>query len=364
MKRTLPILLAAACLLSGCGLMQELRVREEISEEISEPRLDYPQPNVPPTRSPQMPSDFPTFEDVNDDEILSRLQSDPHNAPYIESYYIPAAGEDYTLAFIEDGETLAQCLERYAVNETPELLAGDSLTDAFRIGRETFVVPKYFRMSGNGYAYYDGGLDEESVLANFDLLAHDKRILYRRYRDDPEIKCIAYDFYAVEDHGDGTAAFGGYCYLIDREDHLVSTVPEWHQMRYVPIPAQEISGNTLTDQEIADMEAVNSQIKELLDSTEWQEPMQEVPEESLTNQDIEDMAAVDAKVGALLDSTEWRQSDTQARRELVILLLESLSQEGLIEYTAPSEDEDVISFSYACGVWGGIKLTDFDERMN
>lgn len=360
MKRTLPILLAAACLLSGCGLAQEQRVREEISVESSEPRLVDPQPYVPPTQSPQMPSDFPTFEDVSDDEILSRLQSDPHNAPYIEGYYIPAAGEDYTLVFLEYGETLAQCLERYAVNEMPELLAGDSLTDAFRIGRETYVVPEYFRMSGNGYAYYDGGLDEESVLTNFDLLAHDKRILYRRYRDDPEIKCIAYDFYAVEDYGDGTAAFGWYCYLIDREDHLVSTVPEWHQMRYVPIPAQEVSGNTLSDQEIADMEAVNSQIKEVLDSTEWQE----VTEESLTNQELEDMEAVDIKVGALLDSAEWRQSDTQARRELVICLLESLAQEGLIEYTAPSEDEDVIRFSYACGVWGGIKLTDFDEFMN
>lgn len=364
MKRTLPILFAAVCLLSGCGLSQELHVQEEIPEVISEPRLDDPQPNVPPTQAPQMSSDFPAFEDVSDDEILSRLQSDPHNAPYIEGYYIPAAGEDYTLAFLEDGGTLAQCLERYAVNETPELLAGDSLTDAFRSGRETYVVPKYFRMSGNGYAYYDGGLDEESVLANFDLLAHDKRILYRRYRDDPEIKCIAYDFYAVEDYGDGTAAFGWYCYLIDRADHLVSTVPEWHQMRYVPIPAQEVSGNTLSDQEIADMEAVNSQIKEVINSTEWQEPVQEVTEASLTAQDIEDMEAVDVKVGALLDSAEWRKSDTQARRELVLCLLESLAQEGLIEYTAPSEDEDVIRFSYACGVWGGIKLTDFDEFRN
>ncbi|MBR3629252.1 MAG: hypothetical protein IKN55_02120, partial [Oscillospiraceae bacterium] len=120
------------------------------------------------------------------------------------------------------------------------------------------AVPKLLQKDDNDWMWYTGAMEEAPVLATFDLLTHDQKLLYRWYRDDPESKVLCYDYIAVKDNGDGTAELGYYCYLIDRERH--DAFPEWNLARTISLqgkepeaPAQEAIydiGLTLDKQEL------------------------------------------------------------------------------------------------------------------
>ena len=233
MKRIFSILSALLLLLTGCGQVTELPAAQP-EQAFTE---DTGTSAVPPDAQVQAHcSEFPDFYSITDDEAIKRLQNGMRNDEVIADYTVPPAGSDFRVELVPDGMTaeayFAQLFPDTAIPED----TGDSLAAVYPTGDEKIVMPRHFRLSGNGYAYYDGGLDAESVLQNFDLLMNGQRMLYRRYQDDPEIKCIAYDFYAVSDNGDGTATLGWYSCLIDREDHLVNTIPEWNCTHIIELP--------------------------------------------------------------------------------------------------------------------------------
>ena len=199
MKRILPVLTLctlSAVMLTGCGPFSENERLYQINPaddvKLTEPYEIIPNETETAERTTEPPAGVNVvprdFDSITDQEVMERLRSQRSNADYIP---------DWTYSGNCDLQN--------------------------------------FREAGNDYAYYDGGLDEASVLENFDILANDQKLLARWFVDDPEIKCIAYDFYAVEDNGDGTAELGWYCYLIDREDHMVHLVPEWNQKRTISL---------------------------------------------------------------------------------------------------------------------------------
>ena len=292
-QHLIPVLLSAV-LLTGCGPESERLYQVDPADYISKTDNDL---NATATAVPEpedtgltrMDEEPVGFDDITDEQALERLYSTGSNADYIEDYHTESA------------------------NTPPE-----------------------FREAGNGYYYYDLEMTEESVLATFDALTQDTRLLARWFVDDPEIKCIAYDFYAVKDNGDGTAELGWYCYLIDRDDHMFSIQPEWNQKRTIMLTDAPVP--TLT-------EAVT-------------EP------ETLSDAEIEGMAAVDKAVSELTDSDNWKQANVDTRRELVVMLLNKLADDGLITKNSIYADEDLVSFEYTGGARGGIKLTPFDPMMN
>ena len=236
MKRIMPVLAAMACILTGCGRVVEQTSVISPGEEVT----DAHDATVPAVLSDdevwEHSLEFPEFDSISDEQALARLTSGMYNFQMIGYYYVPPCGSDCTVLVVPDGMDGNEYLASMYPNETITETGGDNVADCYLAGEKNIAVAKQFRLSGNNYAYYDGGLDEQSVIANFDLLANGENILYRTYRDDPEIKCIIYDFYAVRSNGDGTAELGWYSYLIDRDDHLVNLTPEWNRMRTVSFP--------------------------------------------------------------------------------------------------------------------------------
>ena len=93
--------------------------------------------------------------------------------------------------------------------------------------------------------------------------------------------------------------------------------------------------------------------------------------ESFTDKELDDMEAVDDAVSELMDSNGFKDLSTEEKSEQMLLLLAGLSEKGTFErpYSLIKPDSiyasgDMISFQYACGVLGGVKLTPFHPYMN
>ncbi|MCH5192500.1 MAG: hypothetical protein J1F11_00960 [Oscillospiraceae bacterium] len=93
--------------------------------------------------------------------------------------------------------------------------------------------------------------------------------------------------------------------------------------------------------------------------------------ESFSDKELYDMEAVDTAVSELMDSDGFNELSAKERSEQMLSLISELSEKGtpdrpysLIDPESIFADEDMISFQYACGVSGGVKLTPFSEYMN
>ena len=209
MKRNLKLcqLIALTLLLTGCGAITEVSppAGAAVSEEhdVSMTETAASETSEPMQDSPRRADEPIAFDDITDAQAIERLNSQRPNVDYIADYH-----------------------------------AG---------------TPQTFREAGNGYYYYESSMDEATVLETFDALTQDQLLLARWYVDDPEIKCIAYDFYAIKDNGDGTAELGWYCYLIDRDDHMFCMQPEWNQKRTITLsdaPSPVSDAKTFYDVEL------------------------------------------------------------------------------------------------------------------
>ncbi len=108
---------------------------------------------------------------------------------------------------------------------------------------------------------------------------------------------------------------------------------------------------------------------------EYDASVSEAPEQDesdLTDLEIAEMQAVDEAISNLMNSDEYKSLDTEEeRREAAIALINTLAESGTEEYPYPlidkssvSAEGDVISFSYKCGVFGGVMTEPFDPMMN
>lgn len=84
---------------------------------------------------------------------------------------------------------------------------------------------------------------------------------------------------------------------------------------------------------------------------------------SLTATDVTDMGLADAAVATLTGSDEYAAMPLEERRAAADEELQALAEEELIEGNSIYYDEEnqMITFSYACGVLGGVLLRDLDE---
>ena len=236
-------LLTAALLLTGCGFEVEGGLPEPAAsgaakEQLSAAETVSPEPQTEPASEPPTEAPF-DFNDITDEQVLERLHSQKYNAELLPGYHVPAESPRYFDLFVpeSDGDPM-QALRDSEPNTEMTTLGENAfygLADFPELDAVPKLVLKQFTLAGNGYAQYNGELDAESVLTNFDYITHDQKLLARWYRDDPEIKCVSYEFYAVKENHDGTAELGWYCYLIDREDHLVSLQPGWNLIRTITL---------------------------------------------------------------------------------------------------------------------------------
>ena len=267
MKRPLLpcILITLALLLTGCGFMSEeprsdgaaAAVPED--DAISETAVVEPyvgEITIDETRDEQRREEFPAdLNAITDEQVIGRLYSPLPNSEYIKDYhdpegyvgmlhpYIPKYDGDAKQEYIDESrvqpiETLGEN-EYYAICHCPQTSISPS------------IILKQFKLTGNGYAEYKGELTEDAILTNFDYLAQDKKLLCRWFRDDPEVKCLSYEFFAVELKDNNTAELGWYCYLIDRDDHQFSIKPEWNQTRTIDLTgADGEPSSVITDVEL------------------------------------------------------------------------------------------------------------------
>lgn len=93
--------------------------------------------------------------------------------------------------------------------------------------------------------------------------------------------------------------------------------------------------------------------------------------EPFSDKELYDMEAVDDAISELMDSEEFEQMSVKEKAAQAKALLVKLSKEGtpdrpysLVIANSIYVDGDMISFSYSCGVDGGIMLTPWDKYMN
>ena len=86
--------------------------------------------------------------------------------------------------------------------------------------------------------------------------------------------------------------------------------------------------------------------------------------ETLTQADAAQMAEADAAVEALVQSEAYAEMELDQRQEAAQAQLDALAEEGLIRADSIYYDEEngMYSFTYDCGVLGGILLTDWEEE--
>lgn len=93
--------------------------------------------------------------------------------------------------------------------------------------------------------------------------------------------------------------------------------------------------------------------------------------EPFTDKELYDMEAADTAISEFMASDVFSGLSTEEKSEQMLSLLLELSEKGtsdrpysLIDADSIYADGDMISFQYACGVGGGVKLTPFREYMN
>lgn len=93
--------------------------------------------------------------------------------------------------------------------------------------------------------------------------------------------------------------------------------------------------------------------------------------ESFTDKELDDMEAVDDAISEFMSSKEYESLSKEDQMAQAEALLRKLASEGtpdrpysLIEADSIFADDDMISFNYACGVMGGVMVSDWDEFIN
>lgn len=94
------------------------------------------------------------------------------------------------------------------------------------------------------------------------------------------------------------------------------------------------------------------------------EPPEEKESEVFTEKELADMENVGKRLEELTGSPEYASMTDDQKIAAGKKLLEKLGDEGLIIKNSISVSDDMISFSYSCGVLGGMKVRGFDPMMN
>ena len=91
--------------------------------------------------------------------------------------------------------------------------------------------------------------------------------------------------------------------------------------------------------------------------------VQDTAKSTLTTDDAAEMQQADAAVTALTGSDEYEQMSREERLTSALAELDELARKGLVRRDSIRTDEEngIVSFTYRCGVLGGILLTLPDE---
>ncbi len=100
------------------------------------------------------------------------------------------------------------------------------------------------------------------------------------------------------------------------------------------------------------------------DSSVTVESGTESSSQGFTEEELEQMNEVSERLGALTGSEAFRSAKVDKRAEMALELLNQLADEGLVIRQSIEHNNDTISFSYSCGVLGGVMLREWDPDMN
>ena len=83
-----------------------------------------------------------------------------------------------------------------------------------------------------------------------------------------------------------------------------------------------------------------------------------------TDKELDEMAFVDDAIEKLYNSEIFKNANTQERMELASKLVDELVEKGLIVKNSVYKDEEMISFEYSSGAYGGIDVKYWDPLFN
>ena len=92
--------------------------------------------------------------------------------------------------------------------------------------------------------------------------------------------------------------------------------------------------------------------------------VQDTAKPTLTTDDAAEMQQADAAVTALTGSDEYEQMSREERLTSALAELDELARKGLVRRDSIRTDEEngIVSFTYRCGVLGGILLTEPEDE--
>ena len=89
-----------------------------------------------------------------------------------------------------------------------------------------------------------------------------------------------------------------------------------------------------------------------------------VTESGFTKQELKDMKKVDKNIAKVSSSEEYNNGTLKDKKLLMKDCLTQLKKKKLISTYHYDKDSKMFSYTYKCGVLGGVMLVDFDPMFN
>ncbi|MGN0665863.1 MAG: hypothetical protein ACI4KF_04985 [Huintestinicola sp.] len=142
------------------------------------------------------------------------------------------------------------------------------------------------------------------------------------------------------------------------------------------VPASDVSVTEMTGTQLTESYSESlSEAEQETEDTPFLPADASDPEEDregFTDTELREMEIVDEALSELMRSDGFKDLSTPEKAERALELLNDLAENGGEELTYPliikesifHDGDDMISFVYACEVYGGVKLEPFDPMMN
>ena len=148
-----------------------------------------------------------------------------------------------------------------------------------------------------------------------------------------------------------------------------SSVPPVAEGSITPKETSEASEKSQADEQ---SEYTHDQSSEQTSVTKTQESISEISSdirqteisEGLTKQELEDMQKVSNAMSERFEQDDYKNATPAERKKIALELLNKLAGQGLIIRESIYADDEMVSFSYSCGVLGGVQLREWDPMMN
>ena len=127
--------------------------------------------------------------------------------------------------------------------------------------------------------------------------------------------------------------------------------------------AQKDDDKTVTERQIETSQA-DAEKSENSDISDSSENSQSTTSDTSVDEDIKLMSETEKKIEAVTGSDEYKKANDEERKKMLVNILTELEQEGYIEKGTIYEYDEMISFQFKGGIFGGFSFKDFSEDID